>query len=67
MKNVEKVWVAGITLFSASFIATFFIDYLGIIETNNMGFVETLWIAWIMWTLVLGLAVAILTRFFSEK
>jgi uncharacterized PurR-regulated membrane protein YhhQ (DUF165 family) len=67
MKKAEKVWVVGTVLFWASFVATFLVDYLGVIETSNMGFVETVWISWIMWTLVLGFAVAILTRFVAEK
>jgi len=67
MKKTEKVWVAAMGLFWSSFIATFLVDYLGLIETSNMGFVETVWISWMMWTLVLGVAVAILTRFVAEK
>ena len=63
MKKTDKIWVVAMVLFWSSFVTTFLIDYLGIIETSNLGFVETLWISWVMWTMILGLAVAVLTRF----
>lgn len=67
MKKTDKVWVVAMVLFWSSFVATFLIDYLGIIETSNLGFVETLWISWVMWTMILGLAVAVLTRFIIKE
>ena len=67
MKKTDKVWVVAMVLFWSSFVAIFLIDYLGIIETSNLGFVETLWISWVMWTMILGLAVAVLTRFIIKE
>jgi len=67
MKKTDKVWLVGMALFWLSFAATFLIDYLGIVETNNLGFVEALWISWILWTVGLGLIVAILTRFIVKE
>lgn len=67
MKKTDKIWVVAMVLFWSSFVATFLIDYLGIIETSNLGFVETLWISWVMWTMILGLAVAVLTRFIIKE
>lgn len=67
MKKTDKIWVVAMVLFWSSFVATFLIDYLGIIETGNLGFVETLWISWMMWTMILGLAVAVLTRFIIKE
>ena len=62
MKKYDKVWLVGWVLFWASLIVTFLVDYLGIIETSNLGFVETIWISWIMWTVGLGLVLAVLSR-----
>ena len=62
MKKTDKVWLAGMTLFSLSFFITLLVDVLGLIETSNLGFVETIWISWILWTVVLGVVVAVLTR-----
>jgi hypothetical protein len=67
MNKPEKVWLVGMALFWSSLIVTFLLDYFGIVETSNLGYVETLWISWIMWTVGLGLAVAILTRFIAKE
>jgi hypothetical protein len=67
MKKTDKVWVIAMLLFWSSFVATFLIDYFGIIETSNLGFVETLWISWVMWTMILGLALAVLTHFIIRE
>lgn len=67
MKKTDKIWMVAMVLFWASLIATFLIDHFGIIETNNPGFVETLWISWMMWTMILGLAVAVLTHFIIRE
>ncbi len=63
MKNSVKVWLGVMVPFGLSFFATLLIDYLGLIETENLGFVETLWISWIWLTVGLGIVLAILTRF----
>jgi len=67
MKRSDKVWLVGMVLFWFSFAITFFVDYLGIIETSNLGFVETIWISWITWTVGLGLTIAILTRVTAKE
>jgi hypothetical protein len=67
MKKSIKVWLVGWALFWLSFVATFFIDYLGIIEVNNLGFVEEIWISWILWTVCLGFILAILIRFIEKE
>ena len=66
MKRIDKIWVAIWAVFWFSLIITFLIDYLGIIETSNIGFVETLWISWIAWSVVLGVAMSVLTRLISK-
>jgi len=43
------------------------IDYFGIIETKNLGYVETLWISWLMWTVGLGFILAALTRIIVKE
>jgi len=35
--------------------------------TGNMGFVETAWISWMMWTLVLGLVTVIIIRYVAKE
>jgi hypothetical protein len=67
MKKSDKVWLVAWALFWLSFVTTFLIDYLGIVETNNLGFVEALWISWILWTVGLGLTLAILTRLIVKE
>jgi hypothetical protein len=67
MRKSDKVWIVAFMLFWLSFIFTFLVDYLGIIETSNLGYVETIWISWMLWTAGLGLAVVILTRFIVNE
>jgi len=67
MKKSDRVWLFGMALFWLSFVVTFLVDTLGIIEVSNLGFVETLWISWILWTVGLGLILAILTRFIVKE
>jgi len=67
MKKSVKVWLVGWALFWLSFIVTFFVDYLGVVEVSNLGFVEAIWISWILWTVGLGLTLAILTRFIVKE
>ena len=67
MKKYDKVWLVGMTLFWLSFIVTLLVDILGIVETNNLGFVEDIWISWILWTVGLGFTLAILTRFIVKE
>jgi hypothetical protein len=67
MKKSDKIWIAGMALFAVSFFATLLVDLLGLIETSNLGFVETIWISWIMWTVLLGVALAIVTRLFVKE
>jgi len=67
MKKSVEVWLVGWTLFWLSFVVTFLVDYLGIVEVSNLGFVEAIWISWILWTVGLGLTLAILTHFIVEE
>ena len=67
MKKSDKVWLVGMALFWLSFIVTFLVDYLGVIEVSDLGFVEALWISWMLWTVGLGLTVAIVTRFIAKE
>jgi hypothetical protein len=60
MKKSDKVWLAGMALFSSSFFITLLVDVLGLIETSNLGFVETIWISWILWTVCLGFTLSVL-------
>jgi hypothetical protein len=62
MKKFDKVWIVVWALFWLSLVVTFFADTLGIFETSNLGFMETIWISWIMLTVGFGVALAILTR-----
>jgi len=67
MKKSAKVWLVGMALFWLSFIVTFLVDYLGIVEASNLGFFEAIWISWIWWTVGLGLTLAIVTRFIVKE
>ena len=67
MKKSAKVWLVGMVLFWLSFIVTFLVDYLGLVEASNLGFFEELWISWILWTVGLGLTLAIVTRFIVNE
>jgi hypothetical protein len=67
MRKSDKIWLAGMTLFAVSFFATLLIDLLGLVETSNLGFVETIWISWIMWTVFLGAVLAVLTRLIVKE
>jgi len=63
MKKSVKVWLVAWALFWLSLVITFLVDYSGIAEASNLGFVEALWISWMLWTVGLGLTLAIITRF----
>ena len=67
MKKSDIVWLVVWMLFWLSLVVTFLVDYLGIIEVNNLGFVEEIWISWILWTVGLGLTLAILMRFIVKE
>ncbi len=67
MRKYDIIWLVVMALFWATFLATFIVDYLGIIETTNLGYVETLWISWLMWTVVLGFILAALTRIIIKE
>jgi len=67
MKKSDKLWMVAWALFWLSLIVTFLVDYLGIIETSNYGYVETIWISWMMWTAGLGLALVIITSFIVKE
>jgi hypothetical protein len=67
MKKTDKVWLVAWALFWMSFVVTFLIDYSGIVETSNLGYFEALWISWILWTVGLGLTLAILTLFIVKE
>jgi len=66
MKKSDKVWLVAWALFWSSLIVTFLVDYLGLVETSNLGFVEATWISWMLWTVGLGLTLATLTRFIMK-
>jgi len=67
MQRSVKVWLVGWALFWLSLVITFLIDYLGIVEASNFGFVETIWISWILWTVGLGLTLSILHVSLQKK
>jgi|YelNatPaOPRAMG01_1025707.scaffolds.fasta_scaffold33715_2 hypothetical protein len=67
MKKIDKIWLIVMASFWSSLIVTFLIDFLGIVDASNLGYVETVWISWIMWTVGLGLTLAILTRFIVKE
>jgi hypothetical protein len=67
MKKSVRVWLVGWALFWLSFVVTFLVDYSGIVEANNSGFFEVIWISWILWTVGLGLTLAILIRFIVRE
>jgi hypothetical protein len=67
MNKAVKVWLVGWALLWLSFIVAFLVDFLGIIETTNYGFVEEIWISWILWTVGLGLTLAILMRYVVKE
>jgi hypothetical protein len=67
MKKQIKVWLVAMVLFWSSLAFTFAIDALGLVETGNLGFVEDIWITWILWTVGLGFALAVITRFVVEE
>jgi hypothetical protein len=62
MKKHDKIWLVAWMLFWSSLVATFLVDTLGIFEANNLGFIEAIWISWILWTVGLGFTLAILIR-----
>jgi len=66
MKKSDKVWLVAWALFWSSLIVTFLVDYFGLVETSNLGFVEAIWISWMLWTVGLGLTLATLTRFIMK-
>lgn len=63
MNKPVKVWLAVFAIFWFSLIVTFLIDFMGLIETSNLGFVAELWISWIALSVLLGLALSILMRY----
>jgi len=67
MKKSVIIWLGGFALFWLSLLVAFLVDYLGIVETSNLGFVETVWITWMLWTVVLGFATSILIRFVAKE
>jgi hypothetical protein len=67
MKKSAKVWLVGSALFWLSFVVTFLVDISGVFEANNLGFFETIWISWILWTVGLGLTLAILIGFIVKE
>ena len=67
MNKPDTVWLVVWILFWLSLVVTFLIDYLGIMEVNNLGFVEEIWITWILLTVGLGLTLAILMRFVVKE
>jgi hypothetical protein len=67
MKKSDKIWLVAWVLFWLSLVVTFLVDYLGVIEVNNLGFVEEIWISWILWTVGLGSILAILIHFFEKE
>jgi len=67
MQKSVKVWLGGWVLFWFSLLVTFLVDYLGIVETSNLGFVEEVWISWMLWTVALGCGLSILIRFIAKE
>jgi len=67
MRKSDVIWLVAWILFWLSLVVTFLVDYLGVIETTNEGYVEELWIGWIMWTVGLGIILAVLTRFVVKE
>jgi cytochrome c oxidase subunit IV len=67
MKKPVKIWLVAWTLFWLSLVVTFLVDFLGIVETSNLGYVEEVWISWMLWTAGLGLTLAALTRFTTKE
>jgi len=67
MERYVKVWLVAWALFWLSLAVTFLVDLMGFIETTNLGYVEEIWISWMMWTVGLGFALAILTRFIGKR
>jgi hypothetical protein len=67
MRSCEKVWLVAWTLFWLSLVVTFLADTLGVFETSNTGFVEVIWISWILLTVGLGLATALLVRLTAKE
>ena len=67
MKKSDIVWLIISVLFWLSLLVTFLVDYLGIIEVNNLGFVEEIWISWILLTVGLGLILAFLIHFIEKE
>jgi len=67
VKKSDAIWLVAFALLWLSLVATFLIDYLGIVETSNLGFVETVWISWMLWTVGLGLTLAILTSLIVKE
>jgi hypothetical protein len=67
MKKSAKVWLVGWALFWLSFVVTFLVDISGVFEANNLGFFETIWISWILWTVGLGFTLAILIGFIVKE
>ena len=62
MRKFDAIWLASWILLWLTLLIAFLIDYMGIVETTNLGFVETIWITWMLWTVILGFALAIVTR-----
>jgi hypothetical protein len=67
MKKCVKIWLVAWTLFWLSLVVTFLVDTLGIVEASNLGYVEAVWISWMLWTAGLGLTLATLIRFIVKE
>jgi len=67
MRKSDVIWLVAWILFWLSLVVTFLVDYTGVIETTNLGYVEEIWIGWIMWTVGLGIILAVLTRFVVKE
>ena len=67
MRKFDAIWLASWILLWLTLLIAFLIDYMGIVETTNLGFVETIWITWMLWTVVLGFGLAIVTRFVVKE
>jgi hypothetical protein len=67
MRKIVAIWLVAFVLFWSTLLVTFLVDYLGVIEASNLGFVETTWISWMLWTVILGLGLVMLTYFVERK
>ena len=67
MDKAVKIWIVAFALFWLSLAFTLIADVVGLFETSNIGFTETIWISWIVWSIGLGIALTIGIYFTKKK